>query len=89
MYKITNYTYKKAKELNIIIKPSTKKNKKIDIYDINNKFMFSIGDINYYDDPTYLNIDKQKAEKRKALFYKRFNNIIPFSKTYYSAKLLW
>ena len=58
MYQITNYSYNKAKELNVIIKPSKFKNKKIDIYDLNNNFKFSIGDIRYKDYPTYLNIDK-------------------------------
>ena len=89
MYNITDYTYKKAKELFVIIKPSTKKNKKIDIYDIDNNYLFSIGDIRYSDYPTYLNIDKKKAKVRKTLFYKRFKNIVPYTKTWYSAKLLW
>lgn len=89
MYQITNYTYNKAKELNVIIKPSKFKNKKIDIYDLNNNFKFSIGDIRFKDYPTYLQINKQLAEKRKELFYKRFKNIILYSKTFYTAKLLW
>ena len=89
MYQITNYTYNKAKELNVIIKPSKFKNKKIDIYDSNNNFKFSIGDIRYSNYPTYLNIDKKKAEERRTLFYKRFKNIIPYTKTFYTAKLLW
>ena len=31
MHKISDYSYKKAKELNVEIKPSKKKNKKIDV----------------------------------------------------------
>ena len=89
MYQITNYTYNKAKELNVIIKPSKFKNKKIDIYDSNNNFKFSIGDTRYGDYPTYLQINKEYADKRKTLFYKRFKNIIPNTKTFYTAKLLW
>jgi hypothetical protein len=36
VYKITDYSYKKAKENDLTIKPSTKKNKKIDVYKITN-----------------------------------------------------
>ena len=32
MYHILNYSYTKAKQLNVDIKPSTKTNKKIDVY---------------------------------------------------------
>ena len=32
MYTITPYTYKKAKQLGLVVKPSTNKTKKIDIY---------------------------------------------------------
>ena len=47
---------------------------------------------NYYlynGQKVYLNIDKKKAEERRTLFYKRFKNIIPYTKTFYTAKLLW
>ena len=32
MYHITDYSYRKAKELKLSIKPSTRKDKKIDVY---------------------------------------------------------
>ena len=32
MYHITNYSKNKAKELNVIIKPSKNKNKKLDVF---------------------------------------------------------
>jgi len=50
MYHITNYSKKKAKELNVQIRPSNnpKKKKKIDVYK-DDKKIASIGDINYFD----------------------------------------
>ena len=36
VYKITLYSYKKAKENDLNILPSTKKNKKIDVYKMMN-----------------------------------------------------
>ena len=43
-YVITDYSYNKAKQLNLIIKQSKNKGKKIDVYTINNEFIYSIGD---------------------------------------------
>ena len=37
MYRITDYTKQKAKELNVTVKQSTNKNKKIDVYKNNEK----------------------------------------------------
>ena len=43
-YKITNYSYNQAKKLNVEIKPSTNKKKKIDVFK-DNKKIASIGAI--------------------------------------------
>ena len=68
MYHITNYSKNKAKELNVIIKPSIKKDKKIDVIK-NNKIIASIGNINYMDYPNYINEKGLKfANKRRALY---------------------
>ena len=73
VYKITDYSYKKAKENDLIIKPYSKKNKKIDVYK-NNKFIVSIGDIRYNDYPTYIiKNGKSFADERRELYYKRHN----------------
>ena len=53
VYQIKPYSYEQAKKLNVEIKPSTRKDKKIDVYK-DNKYICSIGDINYYDYPTYI-----------------------------------
>jgi hypothetical protein len=54
MYKITNYSFKKAKDLNVIIKPSTRKNKKIDVFSKDGDYIVSIGVVGYLDFPTYI-----------------------------------
>ena len=93
-YIITQYSYDKAKKLNLIIKSSKNKGKKIDVYTINNEFLHSIGDIRYNDYPSYLSTstyNKQYADERKRLYHIRHQkgiNIIN-SKQYLSANLLW
>ena len=55
-YKITDYSYSQAKKLNVQIKPSTNKKKKIDVFK-NDKKIASIGFIGFFDFPTF--IDKK------------------------------
>ena len=72
MYQITDYSFQQAKKLNVIIKPSTRKGKKIDVYDNNNKFIVSIGDINYSDYPSYIKEKGLKyADERRRLYHVR------------------
>ena len=91
-YNITQYSYDKAKQLNLIIKSSKNKNKKIDVYDINDVLIHSIGDIRYNDYPNYCIVySKIYADERRRLYYIRHKkgiNIIN-SKQYLSANLLW
>ena len=58
----------KQKNWMLKIKPSTRKDKKIDVYK-DNKYICSIGDINYYDYPTYIqnNGITYANERRKLL----------------------
>ena len=71
MYKITDYTQKRAKELNLYITPSKRKNKKIDVYK-DNKYLVSIGDIRYGDFPTFKEeYGAEYANRRKLAYYKR------------------
>jgi hypothetical protein len=93
MYVITDYTYKKAKELNVVIKPSKNKNKKIDVFNDNTgKLIASIGAIGYKDYPTFI---KEKgthyANQRKELYKKRHHKDIhnKNSNGYWANKLLW
>jgi hypothetical protein len=76
-YKITEYTKIKAKQNNLIIKPSERKNKKLDVYDSSGKFLAAIGDSRYLDYPSYIQTKgKQYADKRRELYYKRHGNTI-------------
>lgn len=68
VYEIQPYSFKKAKELGVTIKPSTKKNKKIDVFK-NNQLLTSIGASGMNDYPTYLkNEGKTFAEERRKLY---------------------
>ena len=53
MYKITEYSKEQARKLGVDIKPSVKKNKKIDVIK-NGKVVASIGDKRYKDYPTFI-----------------------------------
>ena len=66
MYEINKYSFDKAKNLGVKIKPSARKGKKIDVFDWNGQYITSIGDIRYDDYTTYLkNKGKEYAEERQ------------------------
>ena len=91
-YVISNHSKKQAKKLNLIIKVSTRKNKKIDVYDADNNYINSIGDINYNDYGSYLKIFGQIfADHRRELYHTRHKKGIEIinSKQYLSANILW
>ena len=91
MYEITNYTKKKAKELNVTVKPSTNKNKKIDVYK-DNKKIASIGSIKNFDYPNYI-IKKGKsyADERRRLYKIRHSKDLKIKRSpgFYANNLLW
>ena len=91
MYHITNYSKNKAKELNVIIKPSKNKNKKIDVFK-DGKKIASVGAIGYMDYPNYIETKGLKyANERKKLYKLRHKNDLnkPNSNGFYANKLLW
>ena len=92
-YNITKYSYDKAKKLGLEIKPSTRKGKKIDVFQRKNgAFINAIGDINYKDYPTYLEQDsKNYADERRRLYKIRHekDRKVEGSKGWYADKLLW
>ena len=91
MYSITSYSFKKAKLLNVDIQPSKHKNKKIDVYK-NGKFICSIGDLKYFDFPTYqAKYNLEYAKKRQALYHLRHNKEKNITGTagYYAFHILW
>jgi hypothetical protein len=90
-YKITPYTYKKAKKYGVKVKPSTLKGKKIDVYKKGIK-VASVGSLGYSDYPTYLKTKgKTFANKRKIAYKKRHqqNRTKKGTNGWYADKLLW
>lgn len=69
---ISKHSKIQAKKLNLIIKVSNKKGKKIDVYDADNNYINSIGAIGYNDYGSYLNIyNLEYANQRKKLYILR------------------
>ena len=91
MYKITEYTINRAKKHGFIIKVSTRKNKKIDVYK-NDVFLGSIGNLLYSDYPSYIESHGLEfAGKRKKLYHIRHKKDIAvvFSLGWITSILLW
>ena len=92
MYLILPYSYKKAKELNVLIIPSKKLNKKIDVLDLNGNYICSIGDIRYHDFPNYINKNglKYALERRKLYFLRHHKEPDNFgTPSFFSRRILW
>jgi hypothetical protein len=95
-YKILPYSFRKAKELGVVIKPSSNILKKIDVFK-NGKKLCSIGARGMNDYPTYLLKEKNGyypkgyAYKRRKLYKERHekDRHILGSAGYYADKLLW
>jgi len=91
MYKISDYSYRKAILLGVEITPSRNKNKKIDVYK-NGKKLVSIGFLGMKDYPTYI---KEKgleyANIRRKLYKIRNekNRHKIGSAGYFADQLLW
>jgi hypothetical protein len=91
MYHITKYTYRRAKELGLRVKPSTNKTKKIDVYKEGKKIA-SVGAAGMNDYPTY--IQKRGpiyAKSRRQLYrirHKR-DRYTRWSRGWLADKLLW
>ena len=95
-YSITNYTKQQAKKLGVVVKPSSVKGKKIDVFK-NGKKVASIGARGMNDYPTYLakekrgNYEKGYANKRRKLYKDRHekDRHVSGSAGYYADKILW
>jgi hypothetical protein len=91
MYRITEYSKEQAEKLGVQIKPSVKKNKKIDVIK-NGKVVASIGDKRYKDYPTYIQSHSLGyANKKRKSFKARFKSTMDKknSPSYYSSLILW
>lgn len=90
-YRITEYTKSKARDLGVEVRPSSRADKKIDVY-VDGRFQASIGGQGYGDYPTFLaKYGREYADERRRLFYIRHarNIAVKFSPAWYSAALLW
>lgn len=89
MYKIKEYSFKKADDLNVIIKPSKRKNKKIDVYDKENKFIVAIDNNKYKDFPTYIDEKGMEFAKERRRLYKKRHEKDSNKAGFYAMKILW
>jgi hypothetical protein len=90
-YKITNYSYQQAKKLNVEIKPSSNKKKKIDVFK-GDKKIASIGDMNYInnDYPTFLKTKGVSyANERRKLYKQRHKKDLNSKNGYFANNILW
>lgn len=91
MYPITNYTKQRARELGVIVKPSTRKDKKIDIFR-DDKKVASVGAYGMNDYPTWLRLKGHSfAAERRRLYKIRHDKTrhVKGSPSWYADKLLW
>ncbi len=92
MYIIKPYTKRKAKMLNVYVRSSTRKGKKIDVYNKKWEYITSIGAKGYGDYPTFLlYYGKKHADERRKLYKLRHNKNrnVKYSRGWWADKLLW
>jgi hypothetical protein len=88
-YKISRYSFERAKKLRVQIKPSQNKNKKIDVFK-NNIKIASIGAKGYADYPTWIKLKgKEYANVRRRLYKKRHSLDRKSGNGYWADKILW
>lgn len=90
-YKIPRRVFVNAKKLGVKVKPSSNKNKKIDVFK-NGKKVASVGARGYKDYPTYRKEKGVKfADKKKKNYESRMNKNrkIRNSNGWYADQLLW
>ena len=90
VYKIKNYSFDQAKKLGVLIYPSKKKNKKIDVYK-GDDFICSIGDTRYDDFPTfYEEYGEEFANQRRKAYHQRHSKEdIEGTPGFYALRILW
>ena len=88
-YHITKYSYDQAKKLNVEIKPSTNKKKKIDVFK-NDKKIASIGAIGYLDYPNFIKKNGlEYANNRRKLYKLRHKNDLNSKNGKWASAILW
>ena len=76
---------RRAKSLGVVVKPSTKKFKKLDVYGMDGKFLTSIGDLRYEDFLTH----KDPERRRRYMQRHEKHRHTPGTASYYADKILW
>jgi hypothetical protein len=72
-YSITNYTYKQAKKIGVVVRPSNNKTKKIDVFKQDKKIA-SVGAYGMNDYPTYVRLKGRAYAKTRRKLYKIRHN---------------
>jgi len=91
-YRISQYTKNQAKKLNVVVKPSSVKGKKIDVFSKKGKKLASVGALGYNDYPTFIRKKGiEYADVRRSLYKMRHEKDRHERGTagYYADKLLW
>ena len=91
MYEITQYTKNQAKKHDVIVKPSLKKGKKIEVIK-NNNIIASIGSLGYSDYPNYVKTHGINYAKNRQKLYKirhAKDRNLHNTNGYWADKLLW
>jgi hypothetical protein len=91
MYKILQYTKDRAHQYGVKVRPSQKKNKKIDVI-YNGDVIASVGDIRFLDYPNHIKLyGLDHANNRRRLYWIRHAKDIKKigSAGFWAAVLLW
>ena len=97
LYIIKPYSYQQAEKLGVQIFPSDNPKKKIEVYDSEGDFICYIGDPQYLDYPSYMELEdrglapKGYAKERRRLYRIRHKKELDKkgSPGWYASKLLW
>jgi hypothetical protein len=95
-YRITPYTKSQAKSLGVVVKPSSVRGKKIDVFK-DGKKVASVGAMGYADYPTFLGMERAGkfpqgyANLRRKSYKARHakDRKVVGSRGYYADRLLW
>lgn len=91
-YRIKPYSFRRAEELGVVIKPSKVSGKKIDVFNKKGEKLASIGAIGYGDYPTFLEQKgKPFADEKRRLYKMRHakDRVVRGTAGYYADKILW
>ena len=88
-YDIKKYSFDRAKQMGVVIKPSTRGNFKIDVFNKDGDFLVSIGDKRYSDYPHYIESHGiEYAQKRQKAYHLRHYGDNE-ERGWFASNLLW